>query len=159
MMAKRGAVSGRKIWGVWAALGSAATLAGAFAFHYIGGYPPCAMCLWQRWPHAAAIVIGLAFYIFGARALAWLGALTALTTAGIGAYHVGVEQGLWPGPSTCTGSGMRDLSSQDLVDSIMNAPLVRCDDIAWQLFGISMAGWNAIVSLLLAFLWIMAVRR
>ncbi len=149
----------RTTFGYLAALGSAATLAGAFAFQYIGGYPPCAMCLWQRWPHAAAILIGFAFYLLGARALAWLGAFAASITAGLGAYHVGVEQGLWPGPSTCTTSGMRGLSGQDLVDSIMNAPLVRCDDIVWQLFGISMAGWNAIVSLICAILWILAARR
>lgn len=145
-----------KTAGYLATLGSAGILAGAFGFQYIAGLSPCALCLWQRWPHAAAILIGLAFYLLGWRILAWLGALAALATSGLGMYHVGVEQGWWLGPSTCSASGARALRGQDLVDSIMNAPLVLCDDIAWQMLGVSMAGWNAIASLGFAVLWIIA---
>lgn len=141
-----------------AAGGSAALLLGAFAFQHLGGLPPCALCLWQRWPHAAAALIGAVALAVPAAWLALAGALAALTTAGIGAYHAGVEQGWWEGPTTCTSGSIGGLSTDELLDQIMAAPLVRCDDIAWQLAGISMAGWNAILSLVLAALWIAAWR-
>ncbi|GFE66630.1 disulfide bond formation protein B [Litoreibacter roseus] len=141
-----------------ATLGSALLLGGAFVFQYFG-YPPCAMCLWQRWPHAIAILIGLVFLAIQTRVLLALGALAALTTAGIGLFHVGVEQQWWEGPTTCTSTPIGDLTPEELLDQIMNAPLVRCDEIAWQLAGISMAGWNAILSLCLAVIWVLALRR
>ncbi|HSG54884.1 MAG TPA: disulfide bond formation protein B, partial [Paracoccaceae bacterium] len=137
----------------------AALLLGAFGFQHLGGLAPCKLCLWQRWPHAVAIAIGLVVLFSNRFALAWLGALAALTTSAIGAYHVGVEQGWWEGPTTCTSSGVGGLSADQLLDQIMSAPLVRCDDIAWQMLGISMAGWNAILSLALMCVWISAARR
>lgn len=140
-----------------AALGSAALLGGAFLFQLLG-YAPCKMCIWQRYPHAIAIALGVfAVFIPGAWLLA-LGAFAALTTAGVGLYHVGVEQGWWEGPSTCSAGDIGGLSAEDLMAQIMNAPLVRCDEIAWQLAGISMAGWNALLSFVLAGLWIAAIR-
>lgn len=142
-----------------ATLGSVCVLLGAYAFQHIGGMAPCKLCLWQRWPHATAIVIGVAVLFSGEAKLAWLGAIAALSTSGIGFYHVGVEQGWWEGPTTCTSTGATNLTAQELMDQILAAPLVRCDDIAWQLAGISMAGWNAILSLALAVLWIQAARR
>lgn len=142
-----------------ATIGSAAILLGAFAFQHIGGMPPCKLCLWQRWPHAAAALIGVVVILTGRIQLAWLGALASLSTAAIGVYHVGVEQGWWEGPTSCTSSGVSNMSSEDLLNQILAAPLVRCDDIAWQMAGISMAGWNAILSLALAALWVMAARR
>ncbi|KIN72241.1 disulfide bond formation protein B [Sulfitobacter guttiformis] len=142
-----------------ATLGSAAVLLGAYGFQHIGGMAPCKLCLWQRWPHGGAILIGLAILFTGERRLAWMGAIAALSTAAIGAYHVGVEQGWWEGPSTCTAGGVTNLSAQELMNQILAAPLVRCDDIAWQMAGISMAGWNAILSLGLAMIWIQAMRR
>jgi disulfide bond formation protein DsbB len=87
---------------VLATLGSAGLLGGAFAFQYIGGLAPCQLCLWQRWPHAAAILIGVVALLTGWRGLAWLGALAALATAGIGIFHVGVEQLWWEGLASCT---------------------------------------------------------
>ena len=104
------------------------------------------MCYWQRYPHIAAIGIGVLFLFFAYRGLLVLGALSALTTGVIGVYHVGVEQKWWQGPDTCTSSSTDGLSVDQLLDQIMTAPLVRCDEIAWSLMGISMAGWNAIVS-------------
>lgn len=142
-----------------ATLGSAALLLGAYAFQHIGGMPPCKLCLWQRWPHGTAVLIGAAILFTGEAKIAWLGVLAALSTSGIGFYHVGVEQGWWEGPTTCTASGVTNLSAQELMDQILAAPLVRCDDIAWQMAGISMAGWNAILSLGLALIWIKAARR
>ena len=145
-----------------AAGGSAALLAGAFAFQMLG-YPPCALCLWQRWPHAAAVAIGVLALGFGARgllprALALLGAAAAAVTAGIGLYHTGVERGWWEGPSSCTsaGGGLGGLSGGALLPGTEIAPVVMCDEVAWQLFGISMASWNAAISLALAGLWILA---
>lgn len=144
-----------------ATLGSAALLLGAFGFQHLGGLPPCKLCLWQRWPHAAAVVIGGVLLMGGHRALAWLGAFAAATTAGIGIYHAGVEWGWWPGPSSCTGGGMNlgTMSGGDLLS--MDGPMgvVMCDDVVWQLGGLSMAGWNAAFSLLLAAVWVAAARR
>jgi disulfide bond formation protein DsbB len=143
-----------------ATLGSAALLGGAFAFQYIGGLAPCALCLWQRWPHAAAILIGAVALATGWRGLLWLGALAALATAGIGLFHVGVEQLWWEGLATCTAGSISGISTADLLDPAADvAAPVRCDEIPWQLAGISMAGWNVIVSLGLAAVWVAAARR
>ena len=146
-----------------AAGGSALLLLGAFAFQYIGGLAPCAMCLWQRYPHAAAVVVGAAALALSGlprRALAGLGALAALTAAGLGLYHTGDERGWWKGPATCSAGGDPGaLSAEDLMNQIMAAPLVRCDEVAWQMLGLSMASWNAVLSAALAGLWIAAALR
>lgn len=142
-----------------AAGGSAALLLGALAFQYVGGLAPCTMCIWQRWPHAAAIALGGVGAVFPAAFVAVAGGMAALTTAGIGVFHVGVEQAWWEGPSTCTSGNVTGMSTGDLMEQIMTAPLVRCDEIAWSLAGISMAGWNAIASLALAVIWIAAARQ
>ena len=141
-----------------AAGGSLALLLGAFAFQHLGGLAPCKLCLWQRWPHAAAVAIGIAALALGHRALAYLGALAALATAGIGLYHTGVEKGWWEGPSTCTSGGARGLSPDEFFDKVVNAPLVRCDEVAWSMLGLSMASWNAIIALGLALIWLRAAR-
>ena len=143
-----------------AALGSAALLGGAFAFQYIGGLAPCALCLWQRWPHAAAILIGGVALATGWRGLLWLGALAAMATAGIGVFHVGVEQLWWEGLAACTAGSISGISAADLLNPSADvAAPVRCDEIPWQMLGISMAGWNVIVSLGLAAIWVVAARR
>lgn len=142
-----------------ATMGSVALLGGAFAFQYIGGLAPCQLCLWQRWPHAAAILIGIIALATGWRGLAWLGALAALATAGIGIFHVGVEQRWWEGLATCTAGSIAGISTADLLNpSVDVAPVVRCDEIAWAMLGISMAGWNVLVSLGLAVVWVKAAR-
>jgi disulfide bond formation protein DsbB len=143
-----------------ATLGSATLLGGAFAFQYIGGLAPCALCLWQRWPHAAAILIGVVALATGWRGLLWLGALAALTTAGIGVFHVGVEQLWWEGLATCTAGSISGISTADLLNPTADvAAPVRCDEIPWAMLGISMAGWNVIVSLGLAAVWVAAALR
>jgi disulfide bond formation protein DsbB len=150
----------RKSLTLIATLGSAALLGGAFAFQYIGGLAPCTLCLWQRWPHAAAIVIGFLVLVTGWRGLAWLGALAALATAGIGVFHVGVEQLWWEGLATCTAGSISGISAADLLNPAADvAAPVRCDAIAWSMLGISMAGWNAILSLGLAAVWVKAARK
>lgn len=141
-----------------AGLGSVALLGGAFAFQYIGGLAPCTLCLWQRWPHAAAILIMILALLWKpTRWVALLGALAALATAGIGVFHVGVEQGWWEGLTSCTGGTISNIDVADLLNPNADvAAPVRCDAIAWSMFSISMAGWNALISLGLAGLWILA---
>jgi len=140
-----------------AAGGSAAMLLGAFFFQMLG-YAPCKLCLWQRWPHGAAIAIGGLAVLTGLRWLPWLGALSAAATGAIGVYHSGVELNWWQGPTTCTSGGALTVSTQDLLGQIMTAPLVRCDEIAWTFAGLSMASWNAILSFALAAIWLAAAR-
>jgi disulfide bond formation protein DsbB len=121
----------------------AVLLAGAWGSQLIGGLYPCEMCHWQRWPHYAALGLAALAFILPQgvrRTLVWLAALAILISGGIGAWHAGVEYGWWPGITHCTAppSG----SFADLI----NAPLIRCDQVQWQLFGISLAGYNAIIS-------------
>ena len=144
---------------VIAALGSGAMLLGALGFQYIGDLPPCKMCYWQRYAHVGALCVGVLFWLYPHRIIAGLGALAALISAGLGGYHAGVEQKWWQGPTTCTSQPIDGLSTQDLLAQIMNAPVIRCDEIPWDLFGISMAGWNMIISLGFVALWLVALRR
>ena len=102
-----------------AAGGSAALMLGALAFQHIGGMAPCKLCIWQRYPHVIAIVIGAIALAASGRLLPLLGALAALTTAGIGAYHTGVERKWWEGPSSCSSTGTDGLSADDLFDQII----------------------------------------
>jgi len=120
--------------------------------------PPCKLCYWQRYPHVAVILIGTAALMLGNRLLTLAGAAAALTTAAIGGYHTGVERGWWEGPSTCTSGDIGGMSSEDLMAQIMSAPLVRCDEVPWELFTLSMASWNMIASLGIAALFILAFR-
>ena len=150
-----------------AAGGSAALLLGAFAFQ-AAGYAPCRMCLWQRWPHYTAIAAGLAAFALTPasahraavlRAVAVVGLLAALTTAGLGLFHTGVERGWWEGPASCSGSGGLGAMTGDELLSLDGAGVVMCDEVAWAFAGLSMASWNALLSLGLAALWALALAR
>ena len=128
-----------------------ALLGGALGSQYLGGLYPCEMCYWQRWPHGAAIVLAaLAFTAPAAsarsRLLVLLAALAIAVSGAIGVYHAGVELGVFEGFTTCT-STARAATTKDLLDQLMKVPLVRCDQVQWAVLGISMAGWNAILSL------------
>lgn len=149
---------GRSGWVLLAAAGSAALLAGALLFQALG-FAPCPLCLWQRWPHVAAIGIGVLALFVPARVLLWLGAAFAASSGAIGAYHTGVERHWWEGPSSCTSSGVTGVSADDLLNQIMAAPLVRCDEVAWQMLGLSMASWNVVASFALAGVWLYAASR
>ncbi len=140
-----------------AGAGSALLLGGAFVFQALG-YAPCKMCIWQRWPHALAIVLGVAALFMPAVWLMWIGALAMAITAGIGFYHTGVERGWFEGPTSCTSGDISNLSSEELMQQILSAPLVRCDEVAWSLAGLSMASWNMILSLVLMAIWVAAAR-
>ena len=126
-------------------------LAGALGSQYIGGLYPCEMCHWQRWGHYAALAFALAsFAMRGAadrgRSFVWLAALAILASGITGAYHAGVEAGVFEGFTQCTSSAVSG-STADILADIMKTPLIRCDQIQWSFLGISMAGWNAILSL------------
>ena len=143
-----------------AAGGSAALLAGAFVFQYLGGLAPCHLCLLQRWPHAAAALIGVVALLLPGRLIPLAGALATGTTAVLGLYHTGVERQWWKGPNTCTSGDISTLSVGDLTDQLLaNTTVVQCDQVAWQMFGLSMASWNMLASLLLVALWLAAARK
>ena len=144
---------------ILAGLGSLFLLIGALLFQYVGNMPPCKMCYWQRYPHFVAVVITVLFIATRIESLKFLGLMAVLTTAIIGAYHTGVEQGWWEGPQSCTSGSIEGLSTEDLLTRIMTTPLVRCDDIPWQLLGISMAGWNMVISVTLAGIWFMSLKQ
>lgn len=110
------------------------------------GLHPCELCIWQRWPYVPAIGFSLAALLLRGRARAVCLALAALSfaaTAAIGVFHVGVEQKWWAGLAACSG-GDTPGTVDALRDQLLGKPVVRCDEIAFQVFGISMAGWNAI---------------
>jgi|SRR3954454_9175564 disulfide bond formation protein DsbB len=137
--------------GLAAAIGSLLLLGGAYYFQYVVGLAPCDMCLWQRYPHMLAILFGLLtlpLMVEPKVALVFaLGAILALfATAGIGVFHAGVEQHWWQGPQACSGRVPAGLSAEELKKFLMGARMVRCDEIPWQMWNISMAGWNAILS-------------
>lgn len=142
-----------------ATAGSAALMMGALGFQYLGGLAPCKMCYWQRYPHVAAVVAGLLALAIRSRLLPLLGALATAITGGIGVFHTGVERGWWEGPTTCTSGDVSNMSADTLLDQIMNAPLVRCDEVAWTFLDLSMASWNAIASAVLVLIWLAAARR
>lgn len=141
-----------------AAGGSAALLLGALAFQYLGGLAPCTLCIWQRWPHLAAVLIGVLALRVRGPLLPALGAAAALTSAGIGVFHAGVELGWWAGLASCSAGSIAGISTADLLnpDVVVAAP-VRCDQPAWAMAGLSMAGWNAVISVGLAAVWLAAV--
>ena len=132
----------------------AALLAGAYGSQYFGGLYPCEMCWWQRYAHFAALAFAIAAFAFSrlpdrGRSFVWLAALAILVSGGIGVYHAGCEAKIWTCFTQCTSTSSAG-STQDILADIMARPMVRCDDIQFQFLGISMAGWNAIISILAA---------
>jgi disulfide bond formation protein DsbB len=129
----------------WLALGvPALLLAGAYVSQYGFGLYPCEMCWWQRYPHFAAVALALVAFVARPKPL-WIGlaALAILVSGLIGAFHAGVEYGWWQGVTACS----RPVESGgDALEAIMNTPLVRCDVPQWTLAGVSLAGFNAIIS-------------
>lgn len=123
-----------------------ALLWGAIGSQMFGSLVPCEMCMWQRWPHVAAIVLALiAIALRGnpsaSRAFTLLAALAILVSGGLGVYHAGVEYHWWTGPTRCTGNHFTSIAD------LMKAPVVMCDVPQWKLGGISLAGFNAIFSI------------
>jgi disulfide bond formation protein DsbB len=130
------------------ALGSLMVLAAAFASQHLGGLAPCELCIWQRWPWLAAAILGAASVALPrhARLLLALGVLALIVGAGIAGYHVGVEQKWWAGTAACGGTATpNDLEA--LRRLILATPVVRCDEPALVVLGLSMAAWNGLVAL------------
>lgn len=136
----------------------AALLAGALGSQYFGGLVPCEMCHWQRWPHYAAVAFALGAFAAPrpARPLVILAALAVLVSGAIGVYHAGVELGVFPGLTGCATAADTSGSVEDALARIMATPLIRCDQVQFSFLGVSMAGWNALISLTsgLAILWL-----
>ena len=127
-----------------------ALLAAAFGSEYIGGLHPCEMCWWQRYAHLAALVPAVLAFVRPEREwIRWttyLAALAIAVSGAIGVYHAGVELKIFEGFTTCTASA-RGATTADLLRQITATPLIRCDQVQWSFLGVSMAGWNAILSL------------
>jgi disulfide bond formation protein DsbB len=135
------------------------TILAAWAFEIIGGYAPCPLCLKQRWPYY--IVVPLAFFLLWqqgsprlARAGLLLIGLVMLAGAALAAYHVGIEWSWWKGPQSCAAAGALSGSLPDL----SNARVVRCDEAPWRFLGLSFAGWNLVISAIIAGLAFNALR-
>lgn len=128
-------------------------LAAAFVFQYGFGLAPCVLCIYQRWPYAIIIAIGLVAFAFGRRdrakpaaALIALCAVIFFVEAGLATYHVGVEQRWWVSAFEGCTTGFDITGGGSILDQIENTRAVRCDAVAWSLFGVSMAGYNALIA-------------
>ena len=144
---------------------SASLMLGALAFQYIGGLFPCPLCMFQRYPHVFTIVLGilaLGSVLTGRTgAVPWLlglAGLSLLAGAGVAVFHTGVEQGWWQGLSSCAGPG----AGASLAETLKQAgagPAARCDEVPWSLLGISMAGYNALISIAVGLFALWAAAR
>jgi len=123
-----------------------ALLAGAYGFQFLAGLVPCEMCWWQRYAHAAALgLVITSFTMSGQRAWVWLSGVALAVAAAIGGFHAGVEYGWWKGFTECT-TTVKFGTGTDPLSAIMAAPVIRCDVVQWKMFGISMAGYDFLVS-------------
>ncbi len=122
----------------------AALLGGAYVSEYGFGLFPCEMCWWQRWPHFAALAFALLSFVVPPKRV-WIAIAAGgiLTSGLIGVFHAGVEYGFWEGVTSCAQPSL----GGDALEAIFNAPIVRCDVAPWTLLGISLAGYNAIISI------------
>src|SRR5712691_9394383 len=140
------------------AIVGAAAILGAFFFQYVLGLQPCPLCLEQRIAYYVAIplalVVAFAAWRGAPRTLLIAGlvliALAMLVNAGLGVYHSGIEWKLWPGPADCSGPVTNLGRASDLMKQLQNVQIVRCDDAAWRFLGLSLAGYNVLISLALA---------
>jgi disulfide bond formation protein DsbB len=143
------------------ALASFIVVGSAISSEIFGGLAPCVLCLYQRIPYAITIALGLIGF-FAPRLFVpamLLAALAFLVGGGIAVFHVGVEQAWWTGTEACVGTQDKAASIDELRAQIMATPVIRCTDIQWSLFGISMAGYNVLTSIALAGFALLAVKR
>jgi disulfide bond formation protein DsbB len=146
-------------------------LNGAYDFQYFPqafGLPhglfPCEMCWWQRYPHFAAIALVLLDYAFVrrppvSRLFVLLAAASILVSGLIGVFHAGVEYHWWQGLTHCTSNSTLTGSHGDMLHDLMATPLIRCDTAQWTLWGVSLAGWNALFSCAAAILILWLIRK
>ena len=137
---------------------AAATLAGAWFFQLVLDIQPCPLCLEQRYAYYLAVPLGALVALAAARdaprgvvmaGLALL-ALATLANAGLGAYHAGVEWGFWKGPTECTGPLVDLGKAGNLLQRLDTVKVIRCDEVQWRFLGLSLAGYNVLISLLMA---------
>lgn len=144
---------------------SAGTLAVALAFQHIGGYVPCPLCLTQRAAYYAALPLAAAAFAASRSGRARIAALLFLLTAlaflgnsGLGIYQAGAEWKFWPGPSSCEAAQPLATAAKNLLKELETARAVRCDEASWRFAGLSFAGWNGAISLVLAGLGLWGAR-
>ncbi|MFX4300108.1 disulfide bond formation protein B [Pseudosulfitobacter pseudonitzschiae] len=144
-----------------AGLISTTLLAGAFFFQYVLGLVPCGLCLTQRWLHAGALLATFLALALPSAVSRAIGLLAASGAAAGGFFHAGVELQFWDGPQACsdTGEDLATMSGQDLLSFDAPAHIVKCTEIAWEFAGISMAGWNGLISLCAVLIWIIVLFR
>ena len=139
---------------------STALLGGALMSQYVVGLLPCDLCIWQRWPHLTVILLAL-IGLSGImpRSMLWLIFIAGIVSVGFGGYHAGIEYGFWAGPAGCTANLILDGDIKALTQQLLDTPLMRCDEVPWSLFGVSMAGWNALISLDIIAAALLSLRR
>ena len=144
-------------WGATALFFAVAVILTALGFEHIGRVQPCPLCLQQRWAYYAGIpAIFTALVLLGsgrpriAAVVLGIVALAFLANAGLGAYHAGVEWGIWAGPDTCAAAGAPLPTGGNLLQELEKTRVVRCDEAAWRFVGLSLAGWNVVASLMLS---------
>ncbi|MDR4306286.1 disulfide bond formation protein B [Chelatococcus sambhunathii] len=145
---------------------AALTVGGALIFEHVFGYVPCMLCLWERWPYYLGAPLALLAALLAvrgnagaARLLLVLVAILFLGGAALGAYHAGVEWSFWPGPTSCAGANAAPSSAGGLLEQMRTTRIVPCDRAAWRLFGVSLAGYSALISLGLVALALIGARR
>jgi disulfide bond formation protein DsbB len=148
---------------------SIAVLATVFWFQYRRDLAPCPLCLYQRGPYFAAVPLTILALVIRREgfAIGWRQVVMAVVALGFAAgaavavYHVGIEQHWWAGPTACSGANVGAQSVDELRAALMATPVVRCDQVAWSLLGVSLAGFNVLISLGLAILsaWAALLRR
>jgi disulfide bond formation protein DsbB len=156
--AARGASSPVLTAALLAASIAAGTLAGAWYMQLIWGLAPCELCLKQRYAYYAIVPLGLLVALLASRGASRpllvaglvLIALFALGNAGLGVYHSGVEWGFWQGPTECTGPVGNFGSAGSLLEQLDKVKVVRCDEVQFRFLGLSLAGYNVLISLMMA---------
>ena len=144
----------------WIAVsGSFALLIAAYGFEIFGDLHPCKMCIWQRWLHLAVVPIGIIGIYSNSILWMRIAGVVILIGASIAFYHMGVEYKWWDGPSTCTSGAISGLSSSELLAKILEAPIIRCDEVQWRFLSLSMAAWNGLTSIFLSGFWFSAARH
>ena len=137
---------------------SAATILGAWYFQYVVKLPPCPLCLEERLPYHVviplALLLAIAAFVRAPRTLVAVGFIAIIVAvlcgAALGAYHAGVEWRWWPGPTDCSGPISDFTAKGPLISQLQSVQVVRCDEAAWRFLGLSLAGYNVIVSLVIA---------
>lgn len=142
---------------------SVLVIAGALFFEYGLGLVPCELCLLERWPWYAAIAVSAALLVLRRPGAAWVAPVVFvalfLASSGVAFYHVGVEQHVFAGPDACAAPDLGGGSVEDLLKKLQATPVVRCDEPQWSLFGVSLAGFNLLGSVLMLALILAGSRR